>query len=417
MSAQTTTEMSAQAAPSLRTLVRIEADSAGAIDEVVPLGHHSRERVIALGQPIYVRGWAVDVRGRAPASRVVLLIDGVLEVPAVYGTPRGDIASVFGVPEYRKAGFEATVPPVLGLGAHNVAACAVSADGTSYVVAASAPFYVIPSLIPRPFLDAPSERGDGEITAICADGDTRSLEQRAGRVELAFDAGVTVSGWARPPRGSYAEAGIVVDDRWYLEASPSATGAAGAYEARFVLNFALPGDHELYAVARSADGGFVRVSERVPFESIEPSLPWLWPLIELRQPSSAGIVEIFDGAVSTAVPRGHAIFVRGWAIDEPAGAAAAGVYISIDGDRKSALPARYGRPTPEEARLPDFARNCGFTALIPTDGLAVGQHTIELLVVAGGWTGFYVPLPPVGFSIVPAAWGARRTEDKRQLFS
>jgi hypothetical protein len=391
-SAPTRRTVGGNLAPSIFSLARVDAESGGAIDAVVPVGHHAMERVIALGQPIYVRGWAVDVHAATLASRVVLAIDGVLQFTATYGFARADIANAFGVPEFSRSGFEAVIPPVLGLGSHNVAACAVSADGTSYVTVAVAAFHVIASLIPRPFDHAPDERGDGALLTVTTDGDTRSIVQRAGRTELAFDAGVIVRGWARPSRGSYAEVGIVVDDRWYVEGTPATAGRPGSYEARFVLNFAVPGDHQLYAVARMARGSFVRVSDRVSFESIEAPLPWMWALVELRQPTRAAIDEIscHDGSL-TALPCGSAIFLRGWATDEPAGAAAGGVYISIDGDRISPIVGRYGRANDPY----------GFTAVIPTDTLSSGSHTLELLVTARSWSGYYVPLPPVLFNILP----------------
>ncbi len=355
------------------------------------------EPVIALGQSIYVRGWAVDARAAALASRVVLILDGVLGFPATYGSARADIATIFGVAEFGRAGFDAVLPPVLGLGSHNVAACAVSADGASYAIVATADFTIIPSLVPRPFAGAPKERATGEITSISTDGDTRSPRQRAGRIELGFDAGATIGGWAQLARGRYDEVGIVVDDRWYVEGSRTSAQREGIYQTRFVLNFALPGDHELYAVARAARGPYARVSERITFESIEPPLPWIWALIELSQPTRAAIEHVSAGDASmTSLSPGQAIFIRGWAIDEAAGGPAGGVYISIDGNRREAIPARYGRPANE-----GVPKGSGFTALVPTDGLAAGSHTLEVLVTAQSWSGYYVPLDPIIFIITP----------------
>ncbi len=389
--------MSANLASSILSLVRLDVDASGAIDEVVPSGHHSMERVIALGQSMYVRGWAVDARAALLASQVVLVIDGVLGFPATYGHSRADIATVFGVPEYRRAGFDAVIPPVLGLGAHNVAACAISADGKSYSIVATADFHVIPSLIPRPFAAPPLESGTGEITGLSTDGDERTIEQRAGRSELAFDAGVTVNGWGALPSGAYDEVGVVVDNLWYVQGSRVNGARDGTYQTRFVLNFALPGDHEIYAVAKRGRSPFVRISNRIPFESIEPALPWIWALVELKQPTRAGIDTIFAAGESiAALPRGTAIFISGWAKDEPAGGPAGGVYISIDGDRRTAVPARYGRPTRDE-----IGTNCGFTAIVPTDSLVPGKHTLEVLVTAQSWSGYYVPLAPLEIFVTP----------------
>jgi hypothetical protein len=142
------------------------------------------------------------------------------------------------------------------------------------------------------------------------------------------------------------------DDQWYL--GGSAAGPSTAYQSRFVLNFALPGDHVLYAVARRhSRAPFVRVSQSVAFES---------------------------GRTAAALDLGA----------HPGGPTA-GAYFAFDGHRLDAVPARYGRPG-----APDR-----FTALIPTGTLDPGRHTIEPLVVARGWIGYYAPLPPIVVYVLP----------------
>jgi hypothetical protein len=90
---------------------------------------------------------------------------------------------------------------------------------------------------------------------------------------------------------------------------------------------------------------------------------------------------------------GYGIFLTGWAVDAPARAPASAVYISVDGDRRSPVPARYGRAMslPPAVFGPGRWTNCGFTALVPTDTLEPGFHTIEPLVVASNSFGYYVP--------------------------
>ena len=397
--------MRAEVASSIFSLTGREVVSSGGIAVVTPQGHGDDDRIIVRGQPIYVRGWAVDATAGALASRVVLVVDGVLEFPTNYGHSRPDIATFLGVTEYAQSGFDAILPPVLDVGHHSIAACAVSPDGNSYLTVAVAGFYVLTSLVPRPFNQLPVEHGAGAIESFASDGDLRTSRERAGRNELAFGRGVTVHGWAYDARHRkpYAEIGVVVDDLWYL-AGTSTQAPAGAYQCRFVLNFALPGDHTIYAVARrNARAPFVRVSEPMTFESIEPPLPWIWALIELRQPSRAMIDEIVVlGATCEApltFPQGNGIFIRGTAVDEPAGGPAGGVYFSFDGDRYQGVAARYGRPESPEA----------FTALLPTAKLSPGRHTIELRVVSRSWIGYYVPLAPIVVEIVPA--GSDEDED------
>jgi hypothetical protein len=276
-------------------------------------------------------------------------------------------------------------------------------DGRSYLTASVAAFHVIPSLIPRPFAARPIEHADGEIVAIHTDGDKRTSRQRAGRTELTFDAGVVIRGWTQLRGKPATEIGIVVDDRWFLEANADARAGPDGFQARFVLNFALPGEHVLYAVARRGAGPFVRVSEVIAFESIETPLPWIRSLIELRQETRAAIEEVQVADRPAGGPlellRGDGIFIRGWAVDDPAGGPPGGVYFRIDGKNEDAVPARNARYVLPSTTDPFEHSLCRFTALIPTDTLSLGTHTLELLVAGRGWTGYYAPLEPIIFSI------------------
>jgi hypothetical protein len=85
----------------------------------------SSEDTVVLG------GWAADREVRGPAGGVVLRVDGGrLEVPAVYGTGRDDVARALKEPRYRRVGYRAVVSLAdLGRGRHTLQLRVISGDG------------------------------------------------------------------------------------------------------------------------------------------------------------------------------------------------------------------------------------------------------------------------------------------------
>jgi hypothetical protein len=85
----------------------------------------STEDAVILG------GWAADREVRGPAGGVVLRVDGGrLEVPAVYGTGRDDVARSLNEPGYQRVGYRAVVSLAdLGRGRHTLQLRVVSGDG------------------------------------------------------------------------------------------------------------------------------------------------------------------------------------------------------------------------------------------------------------------------------------------------
>lgn len=80
-----------------------------------------------------VTGWAVDLAvGREP-GRLFVSIDGRIDVPAVPGGDRPDVAQVFKNPNYDKAGFIGYVrTSLLTVGEHTLELKIVSKDGSGY---------------------------------------------------------------------------------------------------------------------------------------------------------------------------------------------------------------------------------------------------------------------------------------------
>lgn len=418
---------------SLRAARRNATPADGAIDEIYLVGSpQTGSRVIPAGQAVYLRGWVIDGQAMVPAARVTIVIDGTLEVAATYGLAREDIATFYGEPRLIHCGFNAVIPTGLGVGDHQVAVRAVG-QGERVFSSAGTEVHVIPSVFPQRFSAKVRPGGIGDASRIATDGDLRSVEQRAGRFELLLGAGVEVDGWGfdLASRRCFLEIGALVDGCWYLRGAPGrrsrvdvalAHGLLDVIECgfviRFLLNFLDPGDHELQVVGRDPDGSWVAIGKPFPFEAIEPALPWIWALPELRQPTRLAIDDVRvhvvededdEPAAPSArraspllVRQGHGIFLCGWAVDAPVCGPASAVYIGIDGNRRDPIPARYGRarPAPPPIFGPGVWNDCGFTALVPTDDLAPGPHVLEPLVVARNGFGYYAPSESVTVEIL-----------------
>jgi hypothetical protein len=84
------------------------------------------------------------------------------------------------------------------------------------------------------------------------------------------------------------------------------------------------------------------------------------------------------------------ITATGWAVDEPAGQAAGGVFINIDGQRD--MPAAYGldRWDVAQARNQSNYRFSGFSGACDTSILSKGQHTLALKIVTADKKGYYL---------------------------
>jgi hypothetical protein len=406
------------AQPRSLTSLRMRGASAeGSIDELALAENRAyAARVFPMQRGIYIRGWALDAKRAKLASEVRLVVDGSYEVLTAYGHTRADIAAVFGSAELSRCGFEATIPPILGPGDHGIEAYAVDADGEECFCVASLTLHVVPTLVPRIFTKRTSGWTLGSIEHLANDDDTRSEQERAGRLELTIGGGCVVNGWAleRNTRATLVEVGAVVDAHWYLQGQagieradvakahgvPSIPGCGFAI--RFALNFLDPGVHTLQVVGRLSNCSWVNVGNLTSFEAIAPSLPWIWALTELQQDTTCKLDELQlytrdeigrrdSPPDKISVEPGSAIYLSGWAVDRPAMTPAAGVYFSVDRDRRDPIPARYGLPSTDLALKTGLLgwSHCGFTGLLPTKDLEPGVHTVELLIVSRNWNGFY----------------------------
>lgn len=103
------------------------------------------------------------------------------------------------------------------------------------------------------------------------------------------------------------------------------------------------------------------------------------------------------------IPAGGTFAVRGWAVDTPAGATAAGVFVTID-DRAPTW-AHYGieRRDVAQALHGDAYAQSGFAAHLAADDLTPGRHTLAIQVVSRDQRAYYAPPQRVEVDVRPSA--------------
>ncbi len=88
---------------------------------------------IAADASITLRGWAVDAAANTVAGGVIVSIDGTMDLQAVYGVDRSDVASLLKNPAYAKSGFNVTFPASkLSHGKHAITIKILTNDRTGY---------------------------------------------------------------------------------------------------------------------------------------------------------------------------------------------------------------------------------------------------------------------------------------------
>jgi hypothetical protein len=89
--------------------------------------------------------------------------------------------------------------------------------------------------------------------------------------------------------------------------------------------------------------------------------------------------------------------VQGWAVDQPAGALAQGVFLLLDDTH--AVPARYGLERPDVAAQlgAERYRYSGFLATFSCGWLGRGRHHVRLKVAAAHGQSYYEPAPILAF--------------------
>ncbi len=95
----------------------------------------------------------------------------------------------------------------------------------------------------------------------------------------------------------------------------------------------------------------------------------------------------FHRAISVA--RGRSVAIGGWAVDDRAADAAAGVYVDIDS--KVVVTGSYGKSRVDVAQAMNNSQytNSGFDVVIPTSRLSIGSHDVALDVYAHDGAGRY----------------------------
>jgi len=84
-------------------------------------------------ETLKIVGWAVDRDAGQTAGGVLISIDESIDVPALYGLGRPDVAKYFKHDNYKYSGFEVMLPAsVVGPGRHTIAIKVISADRTGY---------------------------------------------------------------------------------------------------------------------------------------------------------------------------------------------------------------------------------------------------------------------------------------------
>jgi hypothetical protein len=105
------------------------------LDSVVRVASDTnRERItpMRVGQQdqLFVRGWAIDGEAGTVGSGVLVVIDDNLEIRALYGLPRPDVAQEFANPSLLRCGFTAQVPMEnLSVGRHSARCYVIAGDG------------------------------------------------------------------------------------------------------------------------------------------------------------------------------------------------------------------------------------------------------------------------------------------------
>jgi hypothetical protein len=96
------------------------------------IGNNDGSATISAGKPIVILGWAVDGLRHSLARDVVVEIDGVRPIKAIYNQERDDVARAVD-PAYRMSGFVLTLPAgTLSVGRHHAALRVVGRDFSFY---------------------------------------------------------------------------------------------------------------------------------------------------------------------------------------------------------------------------------------------------------------------------------------------
>jgi hypothetical protein len=391
------------------------ADVTGNIDGVTWL---TADEVGREGEPVpsgaalHVRGWAPNLDASGPATAVVLSVDGSHKYHARIGGLRPDVARHFDNDGLSTSGFEAIVTTGrLAPGDHEIVAYTVDAQQRRYArVAQTLHFTIVADWTSLP-ADAPRRDTvcSGSLDRIVDESRGLTLTPNAGVVAVPRGSLLSLAGWFYDPSTTetITRAYAVVDGE---RAFPVAYGeprldvaaqVGRAMPAEVGFSVSIPtvtlkrGMHSVEIFALAADGATLIATPINLQIIVGQSSSARLPLAEMTLAFLDDVVRVQRGpAREVGAPlrilRGDRLFVRGWAVDEPARNVAAGVVIVIDG--KIEVPALYGLPRPDVAEVHgnDAFLRSGFSGEIETDDLAAGLHTAECRVLSRDGRGAYL---------------------------
>jgi hypothetical protein len=325
---------------------------------------------------------------------------------------RPDVARHFDNDGLSTSGFEAIVTTGrLAPGDHEIVAYTVDAQQRRYArVAQTLHFTIVADWTSLP-ADAPRRDTvcSGSLDRIVDESRGLTLTPNAGVVAVPRGSLLSLAGWFYDPSTTetITRAYAVVDGE---RAFPVAYGeprldvaaqVGRAMPAEVGFSVSIPtvtlkrGMHSVEMFALAADGATLIATPINLQIIVGQSSSARLPLAEMTLAFLDDVVRVQRGpAREVGAPlrilRGDRLFVRGWAVDEPARNVAAGVVIVIDG--KIEVPALYGLPRPDVAEVHgnDAFLRSGFSGEIETDDLAAGLHTAECRVLSRDGRGAYL---------------------------
>jgi len=120
---------------------RLGSGSAIGIDKIDGIGWPD----VTEGTTVTIAGWTVDEAHQSPGTAVVLVVDGNLDFPGVYGLARQDVVDRYHLEAYRSSGFTVSFSTSgMSAGQHKASVDLVSSDGSGYYEVLPLQFTVVP---------------------------------------------------------------------------------------------------------------------------------------------------------------------------------------------------------------------------------------------------------------------------------
>jgi hypothetical protein len=333
------------------------------------LGH--AEGLSVTGRTVSVRGWTIDPSRPTTPTRVTVSVDGAPAADLVADQPRADVDRL-----YPEAG------PL-----HGFAGTVTVTDGTHDVCLRLQPVAsdTLPSTTCR------------SLTAV----DPDRLTEPVGRLESATVSGrsAVVRGWTFDQDAPTAAldvhvyvngafAGAYRADRTRTDVATTYPAAGGAHGYDLNLALAGPGSYPVCVFAINRAGGSRNT------------------LLGCRTVTSPTSVWSPVGRLDSAIPRGRAVFLTGWALDGDAATRPLAVHLYLDGRFAIAVTADRSRTDVARA-YPGTGTTHGFLTSIP---VSTGVHSVCAYAINAG-PGANTRLGCATLTVDAAAWNPFGTLD------